>query len=91
MIQSLNIVFRRVFGQAGPSGAECDLLLERDGQFFPIEIKANSNPSRKDARGIELSKAAYPNLNIQKGLIIAPTKTVYAVTKDVIVVPWDLS
>jgi uncharacterized protein len=32
------------------SGTECDLLLERDGKFYPIEIKAKTRPTRKDAR-----------------------------------------
>jgi uncharacterized protein len=72
------------------SGAECDLILERDGKFFPIEIKLNSQPKRGDARGIEAFRQAYPHLNIEPGLIIAPTETRYALSDNNYVIPWDL-
>lgn len=72
------------------SGAECDLILERDGRFYPIEIKANSHPSKKDARGITRFRETYPQLNIQKGLILAPASNVYPVTEQDYVVPWDV-
>lgn len=72
------------------SGAECDLILERDGKFFPIEIKLNSRPKRSDARGIESFREHHPDLNIQPGLIIAPAETRYAVSEKNYVVPWDL-
>ena len=37
-----------------------------------------------------LFRDSYPKLNIQKGLILAPTEDVYAVTEKDIVVPWDI-
>lgn len=72
------------------SGAECDLLLERDGRFFPIEIKINSRPKRSDAKGLKAFRESHPKLNVQPGLIIAPTDTVYAVTENDYVIPWDI-
>jgi predicted AAA+ superfamily ATPase len=71
------------------SGAEVDLILERDGKFYPIEIKAKSKVSSVDARNINAFRKLYPHLNVQKGLIIAPTENKYAVTADDWVVPWD--
>ena len=41
-------------------GAEVDLLLERDGRLHPIEIKAKTQVSRSDARGIGAFRQAYP-------------------------------
>lgn len=73
------------------SGAECDLILERDGRFYPIEIKAKTRPTRKDAHGLNSFRLNYPNLNVQKGLIIAPTDEIYAVTENDYVIPWDLA
>jgi len=34
------------------SGAEVDLILELNGVLYPIEIKAKSNPNRRDKSGI---------------------------------------
>jgi len=72
------------------SGSECDLVLERDGKFYPIEIKAKSRPTIKDLKGITAFRKEHPNLNIQKGLIIAPTEEAYAISKDDLVIPWDI-
>lgn len=73
------------------SGAECDLILERDGKFFPIEIKAKSNPNRSDARGIGLFRQTYSHLNVQKGLVIAPIQEAFPLTENDIAMPWDIS
>lgn len=72
------------------SGAECDLVLERDGKFFPIEIKSKTKITRNDARDIQAFREAYPNLAVQKGLVIAPVLEHYAVTENDYVIPWDL-
>jgi predicted AAA+ superfamily ATPase len=53
-------------------GAEVDLILERDGILFPVEVKLTANPSRKDARGIQAFRATYRELNIAPGLVITP-------------------
>ena len=71
------------------SGAEVDLILERDGKFYPIEIKAASNPTSSDARNINAFRKHYPDLNAQKGLIIAPAENRYPVTENDWVTPWD--
>jgi predicted AAA+ superfamily ATPase len=71
------------------SGAEVDLILERDGKFYPIEIKAKSKVTSNDARNIGAFRKSYPHLNVQKGLIIAPSESRYAVTENDWVMPWD--
>ena len=72
------------------SGHEVDLILERDGMFYPIEIKANTRPSARDASGMQAFRKNYPHLNIQKGLIISPASEKYAVTATDFVIPWDI-
>ncbi len=72
------------------SGAELDLILERDGKFYPIEIKAKSKVTSNDARNIQTFRQLYPHLNVQKGLIIAPCESQYAVTENAWVMPWDV-
>ncbi|MCC2666401.1 MAG: GTP-binding protein [Gammaproteobacteria bacterium] len=73
------------------SGAEVDLILERDGKFYPIEIKAKSKITSNDAKNIAVFRKLYPHLNIQKGLIIAPSEIRYPVTENDWVMPWDCS
>lgn len=72
------------------SGAEIDLLIEINNQFFPIEIKYKSNPSAQDARGIQAFKETYPTLNVAPGIILAPVKNIYPITPDCFAVPFDL-
>lgn len=55
-------------------GAEIDILLERDGCFFPIEVKLTTRPSRKDTAGFNAFRATYPNLKIAPGLVITPAE-----------------
>ena len=70
-------------------GSEVDLLLERDGIFFPIEIKLASRPSRSDARGMEAFRTANAHLNVAPGLIIAPADHKIQVSDNDWVLPWD--
>ncbi len=70
-------------------GAEVDLLLERDGILFPLEIKSKTNPNKLDAKGIAALRESYPRGNIGPGLILSLTETSYKVTPDVTVVPWN--
>jgi uncharacterized protein len=71
------------------SGAEIDLILERDGKFYPIEIKAKSKVTTNDASNIKAFRKFYPHLNVQKGLIIAPCESRYPVTENDWAIPWD--
>ncbi len=71
-------------------GAEVDLLLERDGVFYPIEAKASSTPSRRDTSGITAFRKTYPHLRIEKGLVVAPTKKVLQLSENDWAIPWDL-
>lgn len=72
-------------------GAEVDLLLERDGVFYPIEIKSKSNPGRGDTTGIAAFRKTYPTLQIEKGLVLAPTQTVLQISHNDYAIPWDLN
>ncbi len=68
-------------------GAEVDIILERDGQYYPIEIKMKSKPTKKDCRGIKAFIESYPNLNIKKGLILCTCEESFYITEDVIAFP----
>jgi len=70
-------------------GAEVDLLLERDGRFFPIEIKLASRPAKGNARGIEALRETYPHLRYAPGLVIAPCEQPLRLTEHAWAIPWD--
>lgn len=70
-------------------GSEVDLLLERDGWFFPIEIKLASHPAKNDARGIRAFRDAHRHLKVAPGLVIAPTQEMTALSRDDFAMPWD--
>jgi predicted AAA+ superfamily ATPase len=72
------------------AGAEVDIILERDGILFPIEIKAKSSVNRWDCSGLTAFRKSYPKLRIEKGLILAPTEKVLQLSETDYVAPWNL-
>ena len=72
------------------SGAEIDIIIEYDGILYPIEIKAKTNPSRRDTSGISAFRKRYSHINISKGLVIAPCAGIIQVSEHDYAVPWDL-
>lgn len=72
------------------SGAEVDIIIERDGRLFPIEIKANSRPSRRDAGGLRAFREQFADRDIAPGLVIAPTAQCVAITETDWAMPWDV-
>ena len=71
-------------------GAEVDLLLELDGIFFPIEVKATSKAGRRDTRGLAAFRETYPGMRVAPGLVIAPVEKLYPLSEMDWAVPWDL-
>lgn len=72
------------------SGSEVDLILERDGRLYPIEIKLNSRPKPKDTRGLRTFREHHTTKPIAPGLVIAPVEAVQQLTENDYAVPWDL-
>ena len=79
----------RLYHWRSHSGAEVDLLLERDGFFYPIEIKLTSNPSRDDTRSLAAFRKTYQKLNTAPGLVICPTQSFYQISENDYALPWD--
>ncbi|MSS70913.1 MAG: ATP-binding protein [Candidatus Latescibacteria bacterium] len=72
------------------AGAEVDLLLERDGIFWPVEIKTTTRIAAGNARGIAAFRTTYPSLRHGPGVIIAPVEQVAHLRNEILVVPYDL-
>jgi predicted AAA+ superfamily ATPase len=70
-------------------GGEVDLLLERDGRYYPVEIKLGTRPGRAGARGIAALRGTYPQLEIAPGLILCPCERAERVNETDYVFPWD--
>ena len=70
-------------------GGEVDLLMERDGRFYPIEIKLTTNPTRRDTRGITAFRETYPRLQVAPGLVISPVDTLRTINGRDAAMPWD--
>lgn len=71
------------------SGAEIDLVIEKDGRFFPVEVKASSSVGPMDARSIRIFRERLGE-RVQPGLIVYGGHEVLQVTDDCVAVPFDL-
>jgi predicted AAA+ superfamily ATPase len=71
------------------SGAEVDLVIEKDGLFFPIEIKASSQARPSDNRSIEIFRENVGEA-VQPGLVIYAGTEVLRLSRDCVAVPFDL-
>jgi hypothetical protein len=92
IIKKINVLpFKpAVYHWRSHSGGEIDLLLELNGKYYPIEIKSNSRPSRKDTTGITAFRKTYPHLHIMPGLVIAPTDKVLKISDNDYALPYNL-
>jgi predicted AAA+ superfamily ATPase len=70
-------------------GAEVDVLLERDGRFYPIEIKLSTQPGKDDTRGFGAFREAYPRLDVAPGLVLCPCRQVQRLNPTDYALPWD--
>ena len=70
-------------------GAEIDLLLERDGIFYPIEIKCKTKLSKHDTRGIMAFHNTYKRNKISTGMILYAGDSCYFINSDVLAIPWN--
>lgn len=71
------------------SGAEVDVVIERDGHLWPIEIKCKSNITANDMRGLKAFMEAYPK-QAGLGIIIACVEKPFLFSKDIIVIPYQM-
>ncbi|MCB1215353.1 MAG: DUF4143 domain-containing protein [Deltaproteobacteria bacterium] len=70
------------------SGAEVDLVLERDAKLYPIEIKCKSRPTLKDGKSLQSFAELYPKQYIGRSLILSAGEEIYALRPDLWVLPW---
>jgi len=82
---------REVLGDSGAAiffepGNEVDLVLEKDGNLIPIEIKASHNTSRSDYKNIKWFQKLY---RIKNGLLINQNKENHELDDGIININWS--
>lgn len=65
---------------------EIDLLIERNGTLYPIEIKKHSNPDKNDVKAFNCLKK-FTNIKIGEGAIISFYDDIINITPDVVNIP----
>ncbi|MDO8527595.1 MAG: AAA family ATPase [Deltaproteobacteria bacterium] len=69
-----------------PDGPEVDWVIEREGEFIPIEVKWSAAPVSKDARHLETFLKEYPQA--KKGYVICQTPNPADITPHVTAISW---
>lgn len=69
-------------------GAEVDLILERDGWLFPIEMKSKSRPGKADTTGIKAFRETYPKERIAPALIFHSGEESYPIDSETFALSW---
>jgi predicted AAA+ superfamily ATPase len=72
-------------------GAEVDIVMERDGVLYPVEIKLTASPGRRTASGIEAFRTAHPHRTVALGLVICAVETPRWLSEDCLALPWNLA
>jgi predicted AAA+ superfamily ATPase len=69
-------------------GAEVDLILERDGAFYPIEIKCKSRATKADASSLHAFRQTYAGKKIMPGLVIHGGEESYLIDQETFALSW---
>jgi len=70
------------------SGAEVDLIIEKDGFLYPIEIKSKSNLTAYDLRGLKSFRENFKN-KCKQAIIIYAGKELYKISENTTAIPWN--
>jgi hypothetical protein len=71
-------------------GAEVDLILERAGKLYPIEMKCKTVLTRGDLSGLRAFRETYPKQEIMPALVIYAGTEIYKLDEQTIALPWNL-
>jgi uncharacterized protein len=69
-------------------GAKVDLILERGGKLYPIEMRCKTNLSKRDLTGLKAFRETYKN--VMPGLVIYAGAEVYKLDEHTTAIPWNL-
>lgn len=72
------------------AGAEVDLILEKAGKLYPIEIKCKTNVNKSDLTGLRAFRETYRESEIMPALLIYIGKEPYKLDEHTTAIPWSL-
>ncbi len=72
-------------------GAEVDVILERDGVLFPVEIKLTTSPGKRATSGIDAFRTAHPHRTVGHGLVLCAVDSPRWLSDTVLALPWQLA
>lgn len=70
------------------AGAEVDLVFERGGKLYPIEMKSSSRLGSHDLSGMRALRATYPDRETAPGLVIYAGRDFFRLDDQTLAVPW---
>jgi len=68
------------------AGPQVDYVIEYNGNYCPIEVKLNDQPTEKDCRHLSLFLNEYPNTT--KGYVICQTPKPFLIRKNIMAISW---
>lgn len=70
-----------------PGGPEVDWVLEKEGEFIPIEVKWTENPETKHIQSLKTFLREYPQS--QKAYVVCRTPRRLALADQITAIPWQ--
>ena len=71
-------------------GAEVDLILERNGKLYPIEMKCKTKLTKTDLSGLNAFRETYSKNEVMPGLVLYAGSEVYKLDDKTVAIPWTL-
>ena len=71
-------------------GAEVDLIIEKNGKLYPIEMKCKTNLTKADLTGLKAFRETYDKNDIMPGLVIYAGFEPYQLDENTLAIPWNL-
>lgn len=78
----------KVYFWQDANGPEVDWVIERQGQYIPIEVKWTDSPKAKDARHLKVFLDEYSNAEV--GYIVCQTPRPLKISDNIQAIPWQL-
>lgn len=77
----------RLFFWKDTNGPEVDWVLEKEGEYIPIEVKWTETPKMNDAKHLQTFLSEYSNS--KKAYIVSRASKKYKLGKNIEVLPWQ--
>lgn len=70
-----------------PDGPEVDWVLDKEGEYFPIEVKWTDSPSKSDIKYLKIFMSEYKNS--KEGYLICQVERKIKLDENIFAIPWQ--